>query len=51
MLCFVFAVQSGRTPLLIAAEKGHIDLVRKLAGQYDGDFFHKMKVHIWNGWL
>ena len=37
-------MQAGRTPLLRAAERGHMDLVRKLAGQYDGDIFHKMKV-------
>ena len=37
-------MQGGRTPLLIAAEKGYIELVRKLAGQYDGDIFHTMKV-------
>ena len=43
----VFAVQNGRTPLLIAAEKGHVELVRKLTGQYDGDIFHKMMVRIW----
>ena len=42
----VFPVQSGRTPILIAAENGHTDLVRKLAGQYDGDIFHRMKVRI-----
>ena len=46
-LWHAFVVQDGRTPLLLAAERGHTDLVRKLAGQYEGDIFHKMKVCIW----
>ena len=46
MLWFAFASQDGRTPLLIAAEKGYTDFVRTLSGQYDGDIFHNMKVHI-----
>ena len=41
-----FTVQDGRTPLLRAAERGHADLVRLLAGHYGGDVFHKLKVHI-----
>ena len=37
-------MQDGKTPLLLAAEKGHIDLVKKLAEQYEGDVFRKVKV-------
>ena len=46
MLWFAFASQDGRTPILIAAEKGYTDFVRTLSAQYDGDVFHNMKVHI-----
>ena len=40
-----FTVQDGRTPLLLAAEGGHADLVRLLAGHY-GDIFHTTKVQL-----
>ena len=40
------SVQDGRTPLLLAAERGHADLVRLLAGHYGGDIFHTTKVQI-----
>ena len=39
-----FTMQDGMTPLLLAAEGGHTDLVRLLAGRYEGDIFCKMKV-------
>ena len=41
---FAFTVQGGRTPLLLAAERGHTDLVKLITEQYKGDIFHKMKV-------
>ena len=44
-LLYAFTIQDGRTPLLLAAERGHTDLVRQLAGHYEGDIFHKMKVY------
>ena len=43
-MCFAFTAQNGRTPLLLAAERGHTELVRMLAGQYEGEIFHEMKV-------
>lgn len=39
-------IQDGRTPLLLAAEGGHTALVRLLAGRYEADIFHRMKVQI-----
>ena len=41
-----FTVQDGSTPLLLAAERGHADLVKFLAGHYEGDIFHTTKVQM-----
>ena len=41
-----FTVQDGKTPLLLAAEMGHADLVRLLTGHYEGDIFHTTKVQL-----
>ena len=43
---YSLTVQDGSTPLLLAAEGGHADLVRLLAGHYEGDIFRTTKVQL-----